>query len=145
MLSAYDDYAYLAQALEVGVDGYLLKTASASELHDALRAVVDGVFVLDKALSARLARREVGLPVAQTGRGTPVLTPREAEVLCLLAQGKSNRQVAAHLALGLRTVEGHVPAVLAKLGTASRTEAVLYALEHHLVELSRHGRPARPR
>ena len=129
IVSAYDDYAYVTEALDIGVAGYLLKTASARELVDAVRAVADGVFVLDRAMSLRLTRR---------GRRTPpdtaVLTPREREVLGLLARGRSNKQAAAELGLGLRTVEGHVSSVLGKLGVSSRTEAVLHALAHHLVD-----------
>lgn len=129
VVSAYDDYAYVSQALEVGVAGYLLKTASARELVDAVRAVADGVFVLDKAVSLRLTRRG-----RRSTPETATLTRRETDVLCLLARGRSNKQVATELDLGLRTVEGHVSSVLGKLGVSSRTEAVLYALEHHLVE-----------
>ncbi len=129
ILSAYDDYAYLAEAIQLKLGGYLLKTASASELVHAIRAVADGAFVLDSALSNRLAhrwRRE------QPGaRGT--LTPREAEVLALLARGRSNKDIAASLSLGLRTVETHVSSLLGKLGVASRTEAAHYALSHHML------------
>ncbi|MDA8296431.1 MAG: response regulator transcription factor [Actinomycetota bacterium] len=129
IVSAYDDYAYVTEALEVGVAGYLLKTASGRELVDAVRAVADGVFVLDRAVSSRLARRNrVGAATS-----SDQLTPREVDVLALLAQGLSNKQIAQRLVLGLRTVESHVSNVLAKLGVTSRTEAVLYALEHHLV------------
>lgn len=129
IVSAYDDYAYVAQALEVGVAGYLLKTASSKELVDAVRAVAHGVFVLDKAVSLRLTRR------GRHGEHDPTaLTQREREVLTLLSRGRSNKQVAAELGLGLRTVEGYVSSVLGKLGVASRTEAVLFALGHGLVE-----------
>ena len=129
MVSAYDDYAYVSQALELGVAGYLLKTATATELVDAVRAVAHGVFVLDKAVSLRLTRRG-----RQGESGPTALTQREGEVLTLLSRGRSNKQVAAELGLGLRTVEGYVSSILAKLGVASRTEAVLHALSHGLVE-----------
>lgn len=128
VVSAYDDYAYVAEALEIGVSGYLLKTASARELLDAVRAVADGILVLDRAVSPRLARR------AAPSAGTEKLSPRELDVLRLLARGRSNKQIAAQLGLGLRTVESHVSRLLAKLGVASRTEAVAYALGHRLVE-----------
>lgn len=128
IVSAYDDYAYVAEALEIGVGGYLLKNASARELVDAVRAVADGVFVLDRAISGRLARRwRDDTPTAGA------LTRRETDVLSLLARGRSNKQIAAELGLGLRTVEGHVSSVLGKLGVTSRTEAVAYALGHRLV------------
>lgn len=134
MVSAYDDYAYVAEALEIGVGGYLLKTATARELVDAVRAVADGVFVLDQALSSRLTRRRRSGPLA-----AGALTRRESEVLAVLARGRSNQQIAAELGLGQRTVEGHVSSVLGKLGVASRAEAVAYALGHRLVVPEDHG------
>ncbi len=128
IVSAYDDYAYVAEALEIGVAGYLLKTATAQELGDAVRAVAGGVFVLDQMLSTRLTRRRRGGPSA-----ADMLTPREIDVLGVLARGRSNQQIAAELGLSQRTVEGHVSNVLAKLGVASRAEAVAYALGRRLV------------
>jgi DNA-binding NarL/FixJ family response regulator len=133
MVSAYDDHAYVAEALEIGVGGYLLKTATTRELVNAVRTVAEGVFVLDQALSSRLTRR---------GRGpldAAVLTPRETDVLGVLARGRSNQQIAAELGLGQRTVEGHVSSVLGKLGVASRAEAVAYVLAHRLVLPEHHG------
>lgn len=126
VVSAYDDHAYVAEALEIGVGGYLLKTASGNELIEAVRLVASGVFVLDGGVSSRLVRRRQG---GQAGRAEPgALTPRESEVLALVTEGRSNKQIAAELSLGLRTVESHVSNLLAKLGASSRTEAVAYAL-----------------
>ncbi|HUZ21824.1 MAG TPA: response regulator transcription factor [Acidimicrobiales bacterium] len=139
VLSAYDDYAYIAEALEIGVGGYLLKTASAKELVDAVRAVADGVFVLDRTVSGHLVRR-----LRRGAPGTGALTQREADVLGLLARGRSNKRIAAELGLGVRTVEGHVSNVLGKLGVASRTEAVAYALNHRLAAPEDHGEPGDP-
>ena len=133
ILSAYDEYAYIAEALEIGVGGYLLKTATAKELVDAVRAVSDGVQVLDRQVSKRLVRQR------QHGPETiGTLTPRETDVLVLLAQGKSNKQIASLLELGIRTVEGYVSNVLSKLGVKSRTEAVSHALIHRLVTAPTH-------
>lgn len=126
VVSAYDDHAYVAEALEIGVGGYLLKTASGRELVEAVRLVAAGVFVLDGAVSSKLGRRR--RPGAPGDREPGVLTPREAEVLALVTEGRSNKQIAAELSLGLRTVESHVSNVLAKLGASSRTEAVAHAL-----------------
>lgn len=137
VVSAYDDHAYVTEALDIGVGGYLLKTASAQELIDAVHIVATGAFVLDASVSSRLRRRregDLGEP-----RGPGALTPREADVLELLAQGRSNKEIAAELALGLRTVETHVSRVLAKLGAASRTQAVAYALQHRLVGANGRG------
>ena len=126
ILSAYDDYAYVAEALDVGVAGYMLKTATGRELVDAIRAVLNGVFVLDSTVSARLSRH--WRHETRDAVSAETLTPRESDVLRLLARGMSNKQVASQLSLGLRTVEGHVSNILAKLGVSSRTEAVLKAL-----------------
>ena len=143
ILSAYDDYAYVAEALDVGVAGYMLKTATGRELVDVIRAVLNGVFVLDKSVSARLSRhwrRE-----EQEGSMHSVLTPRENDVLQLLAKGMSNKQVATQLSLGLRTVEGHVSNILAKFGVNSRTEAVLQALGTQMIVTKDNGEPNRRR
>ncbi len=136
VVSAYDDYGYVTEALEVGAGGYLLKTASARELVDAVRAVADGIVVLDAGVSIRLGRRRRSGPDRPS---SAALTGREGEVLVLLARGRSNKQIAAELALGLRTVESHVSSVLAKLGVSSRTEAVAHALSHGLVQPERPG------
>jgi DNA-binding NarL/FixJ family response regulator len=137
VLSAYDDYAYVIGALEAGVAGYLLKTASARELADAVRTAAGGALVLDESISRRLTRRwRSGLDNAPAA-----LTARESEVLALVAQGMSNKQIAGALGLGQRTVESHVSSVLGKLGLGSRTEAALYAVSHRLTHPGSGGRP----
>jgi len=143
IVSAYGDYAYVAETLEVEAGGYMLKTASAKELVDAMRAVADGVFVLDHTVAGHLARRWRDGPPYPPDAGT--LTPRETDVLSLLTRGFSNKDIAAELGIGLRTVEGHVSAMLAKLGVASRTEAVIYAVAHHLVHSDSHEGSVRSR
>jgi DNA-binding NarL/FixJ family response regulator len=131
ILSAYDDYAYVIGALEIGVAGYLLKTASATELCDAIRTAAGGALVLDRSISQRLTSRW------RTGASSRVsaLTARETDVLLLIARGLSNKQIAVELGLGLRTVESHVSNLLGKLGLASRTEAALYAVTHRVAPL----------
>lgn len=129
ILSAFDEHAFVTEAMEIGVDGYLLKTTSGKELIDAVRTVSDGIFILDRAISQRLIRRRRrGPDTAST------LTRRETDVLELLTRARSNKQIAATLELGIRTVESHVSNLLGKLGVTSRTEAVTYALSHRLVE-----------
>lgn len=131
IVSAFDDHAYVTEALEIGVGGYLLKTASGQELVDAVRLVSAGVFVLDGAVSSRLSRRWQGAVSGRHEVGS--LTSREVEVLTLLSRGCSNKQIAAELSLGLRTVETHVSSLLTKLGAASRTGAVANALRRRLI------------
>lgn len=143
VVSAYDDFAYVTEALELGVGGYLLKTATARELVDALRAVADGVFVLDQAVAARLARRQAS---GDARAGTPAaLTSRELSVLAQLGRGRTNKQIAAALGLGVRTVEGYVSNVLVKLGVSSRTEAALYFRAQHRFVGQSDDAPSGPR
>lgn len=137
ILSAYDDYAYIIGALEAGVSGYLLKTATARELGNAVQTAVGGALVLDEAISRRLSRRWRSGP----GSTTPAFTLRENEVLNLIARGLSNKQIASQLGLGLRTVETHVSSVLGKLGVSSRTEAALYAVSHRAPDIGSRARP----
>ncbi len=124
ILSAYDDDAFVRGALEVGVTGYLLKTIPGDDLIGAVRAAGRGTTVLDPALSARLAN--------PPGSGGPVngsrLTWRERETVELLAQGLSNRAIAHQMGVSVRTVEGHLNHVFAKLGVESRTELVRLVL-----------------
>ena len=137
ILSAYDDYAYVIGALEAGVSGYLLKTSTARELGNAVRTAAGGALVLDEAISRRLSRRWRSGP----GSPPPAFTPRETEVLNLIARGLPNKQIASQLGLGLRTVESHVSSVLGKLGVTSRTEAALYAVSHHATVTGPRARP----
>ena len=126
-VSAYDDFGYVTEALDIGAGGYLLKTASGREVVHAVRAVADGTLVLDRSISGRLRRRSRSGPAA-----TDALTERQAEILALIARALPNKRIAEELGLGLRTVESHVSIILSKLGVESRSEAMLYALSHHL-------------
>lgn len=128
MLSAHDDYVYFSEALAAGAGGYLLKTASAAEFVAAARTVSVGGNAIDGSLSHRL-----------TGRRRPPeeeliqrLTARELDVIAALVRGRSNKEIALELGLGLRTIESYVSAILNKLGVRSRTEATVFAIEHHL-------------
>lgn len=127
ILSAYDDEDYILAALRAGAKGYLLKNVRGQELARAVRAVAGGETVLQEELARKLAAywRQTAVAAGQ-------LSPREREVLCLLTEGRSNKEIARALTLSLRTVEGHLGHIFAKLGVRSRTEAALYAVSHHL-------------
>ncbi len=130
ILSAYDDEEYVREALRVGANGYLLKTTPASELIEAVRAVHSGASVLQATLMRRLA---AGWPGGSFSG--PRLSSRESEVLHLLARGMANKEIARDLSLSLRTVEGHLNNIFAKMGVASRTEAIVQAVQRHMVNL----------
>jgi len=124
ILSAYDDDAFVRSALEAGVAGYLLKTMAGDELIGAVRAAGQGTTVLDPVLSLRLAGAR-GPTGADIGRR---LTWREHETVELVAEGLSNKAIAAQLGVSVRTVEGHLNHVFTKLGVESRTELVRFVL-----------------
>jgi two-component system response regulator DevR len=128
MLSAHDDDAIVRNALEVGAAGYLLKTMPRDDLIGAVRAVGQGTMVLDPVLSAR----HVGPDVPSDGLGSHHLTWRERETVELVAEGLSNRAIAARMEVSVRTIEGHLNHVFAKLGIESRTELVRIVLTRGL-------------
>jgi NarL family two-component system response regulator LiaR len=116
-------------ALEAGTDGYTLKDISLGELHATIGRVAGGDTVLHPDVASVLAKR-----LAANGKEKPnSLTPRQREILRLLASGLENKQIARQLGIGVHTVKTHVSRVLAKLGASSRTEAVVFALRDHLI------------
>ena len=128
MVSAYDEDVYIRGALEAGAAGYLSKTAPGDELVQAVRAVAGGTNVLQSGLMARLL-----ISSRRPERGVADLTERELEVLSLLAEGLHNRELAARMNIGTRTVDRLCDNIYAKLGVSSRTEAVVRAISTKLL------------
>jgi NarL family two-component system response regulator LiaR len=126
VLTSFAGQDSVLPAVRAGVAGYLLKDVGPSELADALRAVHAGGAQLHPQVAATVLQS-----VAESARDP--LTPRENEVLRLVARGLSNRLIARELALSEKTVKAHVSAVLAKLGVTDRTQAALYAVRSGLV------------
>jgi NarL family two-component system response regulator LiaR len=117
------------RALEAGADGYTLKDISVQELASTIRRLADGDTVLHPDAASSLARR-----FSANGKGKSVpLTPRQREILRLIAAGLENKQIARRLGIGVHTVKTHVSRVLNKLGASSRTEAVVLALRDRLI------------
>jgi len=129
-LTAYDDDPYVFGLLEAGASGYVLKTAESRELIRAIRAVAAGQSAVDPAIAPRLIAR-----VAQHGTASDTLTERELGVLRLAARGLTNKQIGHDLAISDRTVQNHLANIFAKLGVASRTEAVTEALQRGVIRL----------
>jgi DNA-binding NarL/FixJ family response regulator len=129
-LTAFDDDPYIFGLLEAGASGYVLKTAESSELVRAIRAVAAGQSALDPAIAPRLIAR-----VAQPAPSGESLTDRELEVLRLAARGLTNKQIGHDLDISDRTVQNHLANIYAKLGVASRTEAVTAGLQRGLFRL----------
>jgi DNA-binding NarL/FixJ family response regulator len=126
VLTTYDTDADIVRAVEAGATGYLLKDAPRDVLADAVRAAARGETVLAPPVAARLVSHLRRSPVE-------ALTPRETEVLRLVARGLSNAQVGRELFIGEATVKTHLLRIFAKLGVDDRTAAVTVALERGLL------------
>ena len=131
MLSMHEDDAYFFDALDAGAAGYVSKRGADSDLVEAIRTVAQGRAFLNSRTQSTLMRQWL-----EHGRTEPrdELTPRELEVLKLVAEAHTNRQIADALNLSEKTVESHRGNVLAKLGMRDRVELVRYAIRRGLVE-----------
>ncbi|MFF2542497.1 response regulator [Kitasatospora sp. NPDC058063] len=127
-----DEYVY--EALRVGASGFLLKDAPPDRLLHGIRTVATGAALLDPDVTRRLVGRYAARirPAEKTHRDLP-LTPRELEVLRLIADGLSNREIAATLVISQETVKTFVSRILTKLQLRDRVQAVVYAYRHGLV------------
>ena len=130
VLTIHDDNEYIVGLLQAGAAGYLLKSAYGEELVQAIRSVRAGEFVLHPIVAQRLIKRVASQQVTPIRlEGVEQLTTREAEVLKLVAKGKTNKDISLELGIAVRTVKGHVANIFAKMRVASRTEAILLALK----------------
>jgi DNA-binding NarL/FixJ family response regulator len=128
ILSMHDDERYLFEALRAGAAGYVLKRAAGEDLLDAVRAAARGEPFLTPAAQQTLIRDFL------SRSEQPELTPREQEVVKLIAEAHTNKEIAGILHLSEKTVESHRANVLQKLGMRDRVELVRYAIRHGLVE-----------
>ena len=133
MLTTSNEETDLIKSLRSGAQGYLLKDMEPDELVSALRDIENGKNVVAQDLTDALARMVQGdTNVADDDGPFSELTPREMEILCLLAEGKSNKLIARNLGISDGTVKLHVKAILRKLGIHSRVEAAVIAVEQGL-------------
>jgi NarL family two-component system response regulator LiaR len=130
VLTSFADDDRLLPAIQAGAAGYLLKDAQPAELARAVRAAHAGEALLDPSVAARLVDAIAQAPGDDPGER---LTPREREVLGLIAQGRPNKLIARELEISEKTVKAHVGRVLEKLGVSDRTQAALYAVRAGLV------------
>src|SRR5947209_2196924 len=163
MLTMHESEEYFLQALRMGAAGYLVKKAAPTELHMALRAIAHGGAFLYPGLAKALIHAYVAQPTTKTGTGASetaaysqeiaqpepqrqsaaanlaqdlqILTPREMEVLRLVAEGHTNQEIADHLVLSIKTVQAHRANVMEKLGLHDITHLVRFALRHGLIPL----------
>ena len=129
ILTAFDDEPFVRAVLQAGANGFVLKTADAQDIVDAVRSVSEGKSVLDPAIARQLISRFSGEPPLLV----EALTERELEVLRLAAHGYTNKAIGVQLSISDRTVQGHLAKVFGKLHAASRTEAVMRAVTLGLI------------
>jgi DNA-binding NarL/FixJ family response regulator len=135
VLTTFDLDEHVYDALEAGASGFLLKDVTAERLFDAVRVIAAGDGLLDPGVTRRLVAEFARLRVRAAPRTASLdaLTPREREVLLLVAEGLSNPEIAGRLVVGEETVKTHVSRVLTKLALRDRTQAVVLAYESGLV------------
>jgi NarL family two-component system response regulator LiaR len=132
VLTSFADEDKMLPAVRAGAVGYLLKDVAPQDLVAAIRTVHDGETLLHPAVVRELVR-EVAGDGLQAPADNP-LTPREREVLALIARGRANKAIAFELGVAEKTVKTHVSNILAKLGVSDRTQAALYAVREGLVD-----------
>jgi DNA-binding NarL/FixJ family response regulator len=138
MLTVSDEEDDLYEAVKAGATGYLLKEISIEEVADAIRAVTQGQSLISPSMASKLLTEFNSLAKrAEEKQQVPVprLTERELEVLKLVAQGMSNREIAEQLFISENTVKNHVRNILEKLHLHSRMEAVVYAVREKLLDI----------
>jgi NarL family two-component system response regulator LiaR len=132
VLTSFLDDEKMYPVIEAGAFSYLLKTSRASEIAQAIRSAAKGQPILESQVASKIMLR-----FRQPKLAAPLhdgLTEREMEVLCLIAQGKSNQETADLLFIGIKTVKFHVTNILAKLEVEDRTQAAIYAFKSGLVK-----------
>ncbi|WP_456697159.1 response regulator [Aeromicrobium sp. P5_D10] len=134
MLSMHDNEQYFFESLKCGASGYVLKSVADQDLVGACRAAVRGESFLYPGVMSALVRNYLERSRRGEKVSTRVLTPREDEVLKLIAEGTTSREIADALTISLKTVERHRSNILAKLGMRDRTDLTRYAIRAGLVE-----------
>lgn len=131
IVTSFLDDEKVFPAMDSGASGYLLKTSSANEIADAIRASYQGDTVIEKEVSDKILDKQHydSLPKLHDQ-----LTSREYEVLLLIGEGYSNQEIADELFITLKTVKTHVSNILSKLEVEDRTQATIYAFKHNLIE-----------
>jgi DNA-binding NarL/FixJ family response regulator len=135
VLTMYDHEEYYREVLDVGASGYIIKRAAASELVAAIRAVAKGDAVLSPTITRLLLedylRKEINRDVTEPD----TLTPREREVLQLIAEGKTSREIAEILNLSIKTVQSHRASLMQKLDLHDRGDLIKYAIQKKIIEI----------
>lgn len=138
ILTTFDIDDLVFGALEAGASGFLLKDSEPETIADAVRAIAAGDAMLDQSLTRRVLSELVARRAAQPvvpGRSSELLTPRERDILLLLADGRSNDEIAEELFIGVATVKSHLARMMPKIGASSRLQAAVWAYQNRIVEV----------
>jgi DNA-binding NarL/FixJ family response regulator len=133
LLSVHSDAPFIQSAISLGADGYVLKNGRAVEIVTAIRAVTKGGSYFSPVVAREIVE-QLRTPQARSHEPFSVLSTREREVLHLIAEGMSAKEVASELSISTTTVEAHRTSLMRKLGVRKATELVRYALRHGLIE-----------
>jgi two-component system, NarL family, response regulator LiaR len=131
IVTSFLDDEKVYPALEAGATSYMLKTSKASEIANAVRSTFHGQSVLEPEVTGKMMKK---MRQPQNVQLHDQLTNREMEILLLMAQGKSNQEIADELFIALKTAKVHVSSILSKLEVQDRTQAVIYAFKHSLAK-----------
>jgi DNA-binding NarL/FixJ family response regulator len=135
ILSMHDNEEYIRQALANGAMGYILKDAAAHELLDAIRAVHRGEAVLSPAVTRLVIEDYLRWGDLQKDQSSDGLSPREREVLQLIAEGYSNRQISEIMSISIKTVQTHRMNLMSKLDLHDRSDLIKYAIQRKIIEI----------
>ncbi len=136
VLSQYDDREYVRRFLKIGVSGYVLKKSAGADLTAAIRAVQRGGLVLDPDVAREAMREQDAGPTAGDAADPyESLTDREKQVLKLVADGRSNKEVAELLGISVKTAMSHRERIMEKLGLHSRTELIRFAIKQGVIRV----------
>lgn len=136
ILTIHNEVEYLMRAMEIGISGYLLKDSESIDLKRAIYAVYNGETFIDITMTPLLKeKRYLNKLQKEVQNNDKLLSEREIEVLCALAEGLFNKEIASKLQISEKTVKNHVSNIFKKIGVSDRTQAAVYAIRHKFIEI----------
>lgn len=133
ILTVHNELEYLTQAVDIGVDGYILKDSESSELKKAIQSVLDGENYIQPSLIPALNNQLVNRDIEKDK--ISLLTNRELEVLIQVANGMFNKEIATNLNISERTVKNHISNIFKKIDVSDRTQAAVFAIKNNIIKL----------
>lgn len=133
ILTVHNELEYLTQAVDIGVDGYILKDSESSELKKAIQSVLEGENYIQPSLIPALNNQLVNRDIEKDK--ISLLTNRELEVLIQVANGMFNKEIATNLNISERTVKNHISNIFKKIDVSDRTQAAVFAIKNNIIKL----------